>query len=296
MAGVRFEVTTNDPCTADDAIYLLRSAGGTLVVSSIRSLVGDVGSLVGELSPPLSVEKVGGRFWPRNGGGRSIVCLPEANHQSLGVRPALLCLPGAVRHLNPGVVDGEVVRGHLASESASGRDHHCRRLRGHGLVSAAMQATLPCRKSRSPGRRAQASTAIVLEGTGSEVPGAGTGVGAGAAVVAVACLGREHLVKSMFFLPPMLAAGGREEPNRRRTCQFPARRVPGWRPFGYPPELCEAPQRTPRTDLLIGLPFNIFMYFAGSLPCRSEVWEWVLRTRIFDSCSSCGIGVSMNFP
>ena len=34
----------------------------------------------------------------------------------------------------------------------------------------------------------------------------------------------------------------------------------------------------------------------ASLSCRSQVWEWVLRSRIFDSCASYGIGVCMNFP
>ena len=34
----------------------------------------------------------------------------------------------------------------------------------------------------------------------------------------------------------------------------------------------------------------------ASLPCRSEVWDWLLRSRIFDSCSSSWIGVSINFP
>ena len=34
----------------------------------------------------------------------------------------------------------------------------------------------------------------------------------------------------------------------------------------------------------------------ASLLCRSEVWEWVLGSRIFDSYFSCGIGVSINFP
>ena len=30
----------------------------------------------------------------------------------------------------------------------------------------------------------------------------------------------------------------------------------------------------------------LFAFFLASYPGRSEVWEWVLRSRIFDACSS----------
>ena len=138
---------------------------------------------------PFEVEKnnICGRFWPGNGGGGSVVRLLEADHQSHSVRPALLGLPGIVRHHEPSVVDGEVVCGHPASESASGRDHIVAASGGkHGLGSAAIQATLPCRKFRSPVFLIR--TAIVLGGGGSEGPRPGAGVGV--AVVAVAARGR----------------------------------------------------------------------------------------------------------
>ena len=33
----------------------------------------------------------------------------------------------------------------------------------------------------------------------------------------------------------------------------------------------------------LGLPY---FFLFSRVPCRSEVWEWLLRSRIFDSCSS----------
>ena len=41
-------------------------------------------------------------------------------------------------------------------------------------------------------------------------------------------------------------AGGAEPPP---TCQLPAQTVPGWRPFGFPPALCEAQQRMPEAGV-----------------------------------------------
>ena len=60
-------------------------------------------------------------------------------------------------------------------------DDHVRRLSEEARVGLGGQATLPCRKSRFPGRRVRASTANSLESYWSEVSDLGAAVGTGAA-------------------------------------------------------------------------------------------------------------------
>ena len=53
---------------------VVRETGeGGGVVSCILFLIGEEGSMVGGVCPPLAVGEVGGRFWRRNGGGRTVV-------------------------------------------------------------------------------------------------------------------------------------------------------------------------------------------------------------------------------
>ena len=96
--------------------------GGAVEVGVVQpralSHVWGLVSLVGGVRLTLAVSDVGSRARPGDGGGRSVVRLPEADHQDHGKRAALLRVPGAVSHPDPDVVDGEGVVGLFASESA----------------------------------------------------------------------------------------------------------------------------------------------------------------------------------
>ena len=73
---------------------------------------------------------------PNNGGRTQVVRLPQAYHESHGVLLALLGLPTVTRHDEPSVVDGQVVRGHVHSELAGGRDNPRCHLKGEARTWA----------------------------------------------------------------------------------------------------------------------------------------------------------------
>ena len=80
--------------------------------------------------------------------------LPKADHQVRYERQALLFLPGALSHLDPGHISGEVVLRQFFSEATGAGDHFyfCRRLRREVLVGPGDHAgDTPLQELRVPG-------------------------------------------------------------------------------------------------------------------------------------------------
>ena len=161
-------------------------------------------SLEAENHPALAVKAVRGRTRTGNGDGRSVVRIPEADHQTHDERTSLLCLRGA-----PSIIR---IQASLTGRSSSGISYRSRLAvkttivavsgRKHKLGSGAEWATLPSRKSRSAGFRVWVPTAISLERYCSEVRDPGAGVGTEVVGVAVGAKGRR-------------AAGNRASATRR---------------------------------------------------------------------------------
>ena len=180
----------------DSRVSVPRGSVGPVVRGGVKGGVGlaralsDVGepvSLVARVDLALAVTAILGRIMPENGGGgascafrrlitRAIVCTRRC--WAFQESSAIVSQASWTERLSAAISCRSRRAAETALVAASGGKH--------GLGSAAMQATLPCMKSRSPVRLIRASTAIALEGSGSE----GSSPGAGVAVVAVAARGR----------------------------------------------------------------------------------------------------------